>query len=154
RVRTLRLLLQKIGDKGALALFRSPHLAGLTSLCLTSTGITSAAMKDLADSPFLKGLQALELSDNVIYDSGIADLPDAQGREWLREFKGYGMGLSELAATSFADAPIFSRLETLELSQNWLRDEGVVRLVRGKSATWRQLDLGQNEVTDEGAEAL
>src|SRR5204863_3601451 len=64
------------------------------------------------------------------------------------------MGLSDLAAASFADAPIFSRLETLDLPQNWLGDRGVVRLVRGTAATWRHLDLGQNEISDEGAEAL
>jgi uncharacterized protein (TIGR02996 family) len=153
-VRNLRLYDQKIRDKGARALFESPHLAGLTSLSLSSTGITSAAMKGLAASPFLRQLQTLELSNNVIYDTGIAELAEARGWESLRQFMGYGMGLSDEAAPFFADAPIFSRLETLDLSGNWLRDRGVVRLVRGRSATWRRLDLAQNEITDEGAVAL
>ena len=94
------------------------------------------------------------MSGNTIYDSGIADLANAHAWEWLREFKGYSMGLSELAAGDFADAPIFSRLETLELSENWLGDQGIVRLVHGNSAMWRCLDVGQNEITDEGAEVL
>jgi Ran GTPase-activating protein (RanGAP) involved in mRNA processing and transport len=154
RVKTLRLYNQKIGDKGAVALLRSPHLSGLTALCLTSTGITAATMQALAEAPFRRRLEVLELSDNVIYDSGIDDLADAEGWESLREFKGHSMGLSHLAAAAFADAPIFSRLETLEVAQNWLRDAGVARLVQGHSATWRILDLGQNEISDVGAEAL
>jgi uncharacterized protein (TIGR02996 family) len=153
-VRTLGLYNEKVLDQGAEVLFNSPHLAGLTSLDLNSTDITAASMKALAESPYLKRLKALALSSNVIYDTGIAQLAEARGWDALREFKGYSMGLSEEAAAYFADAPIFSRLETLEISENWLGDQGAARLVKGKSATWRHLDLGHNQLTDTGAEAL
>jgi uncharacterized protein (TIGR02996 family) len=154
RLRDLDLYSHKIGDEGARAIFASPHLGGLASLSLNSTEITSEAVEALASSPSIKRLRKLDLSSNAIHDSGIADLASAGDWLPLREFKGWGMGLSPRVAAWFADAAVYSVLEVLEISQNWLGDEGVERLVRGTSGTWRTLDLGGNQIGDDGAEAL
>ena len=154
QVRDLSLYNHKIGNKGAKAFFDSPHLGGLIDLDLNATGLTTAAMKPLARSASLRNLKKLELSGNPIYDSGIADLTEAEGWQPLEEFEGYSLGLSRHVAPWLADAAIFSRLTNLKISQNWLEDRGVARLMQGTTATWRNLDLGQNQVGDAGAEAL
>src|SRR5262249_32757512 len=125
-----------------------------TSLNLNATGITADVMKDLAESPFLKRLQALELSGNAIQDSGIVYLAVAEGWESLREFKGYGMGLSEQAAWDFANVPSFTRLETAERAENWRGDWGVDERVHGVCRGWRRLALAGNQISEEGAETL
>jgi hypothetical protein len=61
----------RLGDAGARALARSPNLARLRLLDLSSNGIGDAGALALAESPHLSGLTELDLDDNPISEQAM-----------------------------------------------------------------------------------
>jgi uncharacterized protein (TIGR02996 family) len=74
QLRVLDLRDNRIGDRGAAALAKSPHLANLIHLDLAGSRIGDTGAKALADSPHLGGLLDLNLYGNAIGDRGAARL--------------------------------------------------------------------------------
>src|SRR5262249_11370989 len=103
---------------------RSPLLAGLTGLALTSSGGTDRDARELARSPHAARLAYLELSDNPLGDAG----PRALGRS--PHLRGLGvLRLARLRAASrrrraLSGPPLLANLVVLDLSENTFGDSG------------------------------
>lgn len=107
-----------IGDKGAKALAKCPHAAGLTELRLGWSGITAQGAKALAGSPYLTRLRVLDLINNHLGDEGLKALaaaPQLAGLTYL-DLCTNDVGLAGLKAVQAAGW----RLTTLRLANNEL----------------------------------
>jgi uncharacterized protein (TIGR02996 family) len=116
-----------LGERGASALARSPHLGRLHGLYLFNNNVGDGGAAALAEAPWLRGLSYLVLSGNELTEGGARSLA-AVGR---------------------------CRLTDLFLAHNDLGTEGVQALAGSELlAGVRALDLGSCNVGPAGAAAL
>jgi uncharacterized protein (TIGR02996 family) len=78
-LRVLNLHENRIGDRGAITLAESPHLANLVLLDLAESHVSDAGAEALAASPHLGGLIDLNLYGNFITDRAAARLRERFG---------------------------------------------------------------------------
>lgn len=86
RLTRLNLHNNKVGDRGAVALARSPHLRGLRSLDLSGNEIADEGAYALAESSTLSGLQWLELGGAELTDSARGALQQRFGERVQLEY--------------------------------------------------------------------
>jgi uncharacterized protein (TIGR02996 family) len=115
------------------ALASCPHLARLSTLNLTCARLSAEFSPDvLISSPYLCGLTDFYLRNDP--DMGCLDRS----------------GLVVLATT-----PHLNRLRTLDLSSNWIGDEGVEIVARAHCLSGLEhLHLGQSDIGDAGVRML
>ncbi len=169
-----------LGDEGAEAIASSPALSGLRVLRLDNCGIGARGAERLASSPHLSRLEVLSLRGNSLLQSGVEALAQAGALPALRSLRLFWDGLPAAAVRALAACPMFrrlrclslscpragaaigadlaaspSQLESLDLSNSRLRDDGLAALLR---APWvknlRNLRLGGNRISAAGIEAL
>ncbi len=116
-LRRLNLLDTGIGDKGAISLAGAETLSPTDMLCLTGNDIGDEGVVALAGSAILAGLHRLYLARNPIADAGaraLADSPHVGGLEEL------GLGgiedLSDDGALALVDSTQLVALRRIELS--------------------------------------
>lgn len=146
-------------------LAESPHLKELRTLCLTSNGVGTAGVLNLTKAAALTNLESLDLTGPGYYESYYDNpLIDLAGMEALADWKG------------------LKNVQSLSLSGSDVRQEGLRRLLQSSNATGLKslslrsgrldgaamaeftdahkklkletLDLGENVLTDSGAESL
>lgn len=127
---------------------------GLRHLDLGSTGLTDRAMIALADSALLMGLEGLVLSDNQLGHETIEALVQHDffvGRTTL-DFSDNQLGDEGFVQLMRSD--MLGILKTLSLSNNDIGDEALDELEGRCFPELTHLDLSNNRISLEGANAL
>lgn len=155
RLESLALPDNDIGPEGAAALAASPFLAGLRELDLTGNEINEAGVRALIDGPAMQRLIRLRLADNPLRD-GVVALAGSElfARMTLADpqLDLHRCGIETVGAAALAASPAFTRIEHLNLDENYLGDAGAASLAR--CANLRTLKLVRNQITDAGAAAI
>jgi hypothetical protein len=144
----------QIGSAGAAAIAESPFLAGLLSLDLSGNEIDELALKRLLSGAATARLNRLVICENPIGRGLPGLIRDALfHRMASREprFDWHKCDLDSGVAEALVQAPEASRIESLNLSDNYLGDAGVEVLSRGTWESLRSLELARNRITDAGA---
>jgi uncharacterized protein (TIGR02996 family) len=128
RLAGLTLTGQELGLRGRMALFDSPHLAGLRKLGLRRNRIDAWTLPGLLHSRWLPQLTALDLSGNLLGEQGLR---------------------------MFAGSPAVAALQELDLSANEATPDAVADLVRSPHlAGLRSLALRESAIHADVAEIL
>ena len=178
-LRSLDLSDNKLGLEGASALADARGLEQLEHLKLPGCGLDADAVEQLARAPFVPNLRSLALSFNPVGDAGaalmlrIAPLKRLQklslhhcaiyGSVSLPRELGWVVRHLDLQSNPFGDAFIeelvqrswMQSVRRLDLRRVRLTDRGAWALARSphlRQLEW--LDLGENEISGEGAHAL
>lgn len=135
-------------------------LPGLKSLVVESGGLDRSVVQDICTSP-LPALEHLEIWLGIENYGGTCTLDDLQpilSGKLFPNLKYLGLMDSEAQdeiAAAAAQAPIVSRLETLDLSMGTLSDEGGKALLASPAiAKLKSLDLHHHYLSDEVMEQL
>jgi uncharacterized protein (TIGR02996 family) len=179
-VRELDLSAAAIDDDGAEALAESPNVVNLTTLELSNNDMTDRGLVALCRSPHLANLVVLELQGGFFTARGVSELAtasfartlttlnlnscqvDAEGAQGLAAgsfpaLKTLALWWGSVGAEGFSAlvaAPWFSNLEQLFAGGNGVGDAGARALAATGSLALRELDLGDNQITDVGVVAL
>jgi uncharacterized protein (TIGR02996 family) len=158
RVATLRLRgAAPSNGLGISELLQSPAVAGLQTLDLSDTGVTTAEMWAVASSPHLDRLATLRLARNPLdtrYLSYLYQRPP-RGRPGLRTLDLSSCGLDAAAIRLMAESSLAHGLETLDLAHNRLGDAGVQALAESPHlGGLRRLNLNANQVGRAGVRAV
>jgi uncharacterized protein (TIGR02996 family) len=154
-LRKLVLYCNGIGEAGAVALAQSPHLTNLRVLNLEFNGIGDAGAEALAKSPHLTNLRVLNLEFNGIGDAGAEALAKSPHLTNLRELNLRDNRIGKAGAEALAQSPHLTNLRELDLSYNGIGDAGAEALAQSPHLTnLRVLNLEYNRIGDEGAAAL
>jgi uncharacterized protein (TIGR02996 family) len=161
RLETLSLSGCAIAD-GAVALAATRGLSNLTTLHLSSNGITDAGATALATSPYLSRLATLDLGGNQIGATGTAALVGSRHLPALRwlQLSSNPFGPTQQAAAENWHAaqvapPPSARPLVLQLLYNQIDDDGAALLAQWPAlARVVILDLGYNSIGNAGAAAL
>lgn len=128
RLKHLDFELAEVGDRGAIAVARSPGMADLEVLRLEDNKVGPEGAEAVAASPHLRKLRELSLGSNRIGDRG---------------------------AIALANSPVVETLECLDLGWARIKADGVKALAKSpRLANLRYLDLAENNFGPEGAKAL
>jgi uncharacterized protein (TIGR02996 family) len=104
-----------LDDVGVDALARSTLFPSLTHLSLNDNDrITSAGLKQLAESPFLAGLTALDVSGNDVNDLGVRAVVDSPAMARLVSFRANNNPFGDAGAVALAASPLLARLAKAE----------------------------------------
>jgi uncharacterized protein (TIGR02996 family) len=149
RLRHLDLSFNELDDDGLDALLHLPALSALTQLELRHNHLTSGTLRRLRHAPCWENLRSLNLRENEIGVEGILEL--SRSAPPALQFLGVGsgkiggvQGLAQLLA-----APLFPRLEYLDVGHSGLGASGMEELARYKGATrLRRLNLEANRLDD------
>jgi uncharacterized protein (TIGR02996 family) len=142
----------EISDVGTCALIHSPHLAGLTELCLSPMDVKDGSR--LRESDTLRNLTVLRLSGEDLED-GIRSLLHSQFITRLRVLELSYTGARDEQAEEIADCRDLGELQYLNLADNDISDEGLHALAsRGRIPRLRWLNLSKNRITSAGLRAL
>ncbi len=159
-LRCLDLSGNEIRDEGLRAVVSAPQWAGLRELNLHRNVIGPDGLGYLTRSPTWRGLTKLTLADTgFIYAVNSALLGDAgaaaiAGSPCLEELEFCASEMGPRGAWELAGRD-FPRLESLELSYNEMRDEGLGHLLsRGRFPRLRRLSVRFAELTSAGVRAL
>jgi uncharacterized protein (TIGR02996 family) len=141
---------------GISELLQSPAVAGLQTLDLSESGVTTAEMRAVASSPHLDRLATLRLARNTLdahYLSYLYQRPP-RGRPGLRTLDLSSCGLAA-AIRVLAESSLAGGLEALDLAHNRLGDAGVQALAESPHmGGLRRLNLSANQVGPAGTRAL
>jgi len=186
-LRVLKALGLEADDLGRLA--ESPHLKNLKKLCLTSNGVGTSGVLSLTNAATMNKLETLDLTGPGYYESYYDNpLIDLAGMEALADWKGlksirslslsgsdvrseglgcllkspHAAGLNSLslrggrldgaAMTEFANANEKLKLETLDLGENVLSDSGAENLATAECLSeLKTLYLDRCEIPEDGA---
>ncbi len=147
----LRLGRNRLGDDGAESLANSPYLANLDELDLSENELGEVAARAIATSARLGRLRQLEVGGNAIGPVGSVALAGLPLR--YLGLEGNRVGGPRLAGLTRA-ADLF-RVEALNLAATGLTPSSLRAALTGlTTAAVEELDLGGNELHDEGAEVL
>jgi uncharacterized protein (TIGR02996 family) len=149
-------------DRGRLQLslsahaFQTPHFSDLWSSeafawtdSLTLTNATPGTIGHVSAMPALRGLRELVVQDGRVGNNGLAQLAASPHLHELRVLRLPMAGIGGRTAGTLR----MPRLETLDLSQNYLRDTDLANLLEAGLPAVRDLHLGYNNLSD-GAMAL
>jgi uncharacterized protein (TIGR02996 family) len=161
-VADLRLTANWIGESGVAALVANPSVRQLRKLELYSSDLTDAAIATLASAPWFPGLHSLEVGNNPFGEPGLHSLIGATGSGALRSLSIQGPTVStpgkrfdDNALAALFGSPRLAELQDLDLTLNSIGDSGVDILCTPKTTFRpRRLRLGDNAITDRGAESL
>ncbi|MBH25352.1 MAG: hypothetical protein CMH57_13050 [Myxococcales bacterium] len=143
-----------IGDDGAVALSRSPHMTLARHLSMASNQITDLGVVALAHSPHLKHLERLELGSNRI---GVEGLRALAASTRLGALEHLGLSDNALTAESIRALLQGARLDltSLDLSRNRLGLDAIEALSRAPELVrLTRLDLSHNQIGPDAAAAL
>lgn len=154
--RALRVYDERLGDAGAAAFARSPHLGGLVELAL-ATGITPRGIELVADAPALArspDLALLDLARNRVGTDGVAALGASGHLRGLRALR--------LGRTSFDRAAVdalawggFAPLASLDLDAAGLTERDVAVLCASpRFEGLTELNLSNNALGVSACEAV
>ena len=144
---TLRLDDGALGDEGARAFGRSPHLQNLRALSL-SFGMTADGVAALVGEN-TRQVRDLRLARNRIGARGVARLAGAPRLEALH------LGRNALDDEALDALPAWPRLARLDLDCNAFTGAGLERLcASGRLAGVRELNLSNNRIGRRGCDAL
>jgi uncharacterized protein (TIGR02996 family) len=138
------------------ALARSRHLLALEELNLGNhTGIDAAGVRELSSSPNLANLSVLLLHYNPLGDEGLITLAWSEQLPRLRELYVSGIGAGDRGASTVAGGRLRD-LTDLDLRDNQIGDEGVEALANWNWAGDRlqALYLVNNRIGERGANSL
>ena len=136
-------------------LFRSPHVANLTSLCVSSDRITSAGAEQIAASPYLGKLKELNLAGNTIGNKGLKALLGSPQLNSLETLDLSYNNLGPVVGKSLATLPVWPTLKHLNLYANQLGKAGGLALANAGNLDGLQtLDLRVNVACSIAATAL
>ncbi len=147
-VRRVRLM-----DAGACAddLARAPHLARVRELDFAGADLGNAGVAAFAASPHLGRLRALELGFTGAGDGGV----HALARGSFARLRSLGLGGNQAVTAGgivgLTAAVWFGRVRSLDVSDNLLDRDAVVRLAGSKLRT---LNIAANPLRDAGVVAL
>jgi uncharacterized protein (TIGR02996 family) len=127
-----------IGDSALRRLVSSQLSSRLSSLDLSSTGITPEGFEHLANAVF-PSLETLDLSQNSLGRAGIASLICAVGLRHVRHLNLQATIYEEDTYAELGDWPEDWPLERLDLSSNDMSEQGAIQL--GASPLLRTLRL-------------
>jgi uncharacterized protein (TIGR02996 family) len=149
-------------DRGRLQLtisshaFQTPHFADLWHSeafawtdHLTLTNATPGTIGHVATLKAMSGLRELVVQDGRVGNNGLAQLANSPYLHELRVLRLPMAGIGGRASGTLR----MPRLETLDLSQNYLRDTDLANLLEAGLPAVRHLHLGYNNLSD-GAMAL
>lgn len=146
-----------ISSEGVHALANTPTLDSLRVLDLSGNDISDAGIRYLVESQYLQKLHTLRITANHIGDAGVQTLMGSAlltrllQRDPRLNLRQNVIGMPGVLALAKASCPA----TTLDLSGNYLGDEGVRALVEQPAwPTLRRLYLAQNSISDLGAMAL
>ena len=136
------------------ALFKSPHVNGLSRLSVALDRIDAVMARALVASEPLRHLAALDLSGNPLGEAGARVLADARHFGRLAELNLDDTGLDESAVDAFATAH-FPALQKLSLVNNDLRPGAIKALVTAPFfESLAELNLAGNRIGAGGSAAL
>jgi len=136
------------------AILKRPELAALTGLDLCFDHLDGRDAALLAACRHLTGLKRLNLNGNPIGDEGAARLGTSPHLMGLEALHLEHCGLGPAAVNSLVTARL-TRLRALDLSENFLGDDGVARLAAATFlARFTALDLTAVGTGDGGAQRL
>lgn len=149
-LRQLNLEQNRLGEAGVSALVKAPALAALSELHLGNNALDAGAAQALARASWMRGVQRLDLGTNPLDDTSMERLTEdgaAASLRWLR-----------LSHSRVGEAPggwvaALPALETLELNNTLLRDDGLVALL-DRGPALHSLNLDASFVGDRGAARL
>ncbi|MFQ3592119.1 MAG: TIGR02996 domain-containing protein [Gemmataceae bacterium] len=131
--------------------FQTPHFSDLWKSeafawtdCLTLTNATPGTIAHLAGMPALGGLRELVVQEGRVGNNGFAVLADSPH---LRELRVLRLPMTGIGGR--VPGPLhMPHLETLDLSQNYLRDIDLANLLQVDLPAVRHLHLGYNNLSD------
>lgn len=136
-----------LGDEGAFAFARSPHLRGVHSLAL-STGMTSSGASSLVGEN-MRAVRDLRLARNRLDARGVEALAA------LGDIEALHLGRNHLDDEALDAVGSWPRLRRLDLDYNAFTGEGLERLcATGRLACVRELNLSNNRIGRQGCDAL
>ncbi len=159
-VRVLRLDEASIGIKGARALAQSPHLKGLTTLSLRNVlgnTLTDQLLTSAQAQHFITALPNLTALDLSGHNLGKGLEPSEEAKHNGAQLKALSMAWASLqpqAGQALASSPALGDIQTLDLSSNALKDEGIEGLAVRRWDQLSTLNLTQNQLTDAAAPSL
>lgn len=144
----------ELGDEGFTAIANAPAAQNLTSLNVTSCGVSGDALAELGAK--LPRLTTLVLTSNPIGDDGLANLRQWKQLARVETLYLSGCELSAEGITDFLEGLTFGRLQKLTLRDNGLDDEIAAAFVKNAARLpmLRHLELVRTGVTDAGVESL
>jgi uncharacterized protein (TIGR02996 family) len=145
----------RITGDGLCLLAESPFYAGLVALDVSGNDINDAGIRALVASPSMARLRTFRANGNPIGDAGAAVLAQSPllarmvKAEPRLELRGCSIGVPGAAA--LAACPALAECSTLDLTNNYLRDEGVAAILRSLHlGKLKVLRLAWNQLTDPG----
>ena len=154
RVIELDLNRQLIGGKSLQSLLQSEHCQSLRVLRLDRCNLLDHSIQFLANTPTLRSLRTLSLAGNSVGSSSVLFLARSAHLTELRELRLSENHLGVEGAIALCSQPTF-RLTTLDLGSNDIGNDGAAALARcPQLADLRRLDLPTNAVGNLGLEAL
>lgn len=152
-----------VGELGQLA--ESPHLKNLRTLCLTSNGVGTAGVLSLTRAATLTSLETLDLTgpgyyesyyDNPLIDlAGMEALADWKGLKSVRSLSLSGSDVRTEGLRRLLQSPHADGLRSLSLRSGRLDGAAMAEFTNAnKTLKLETLDLGENVLTDSGAEHL
>lgn len=163
---TLRVLKASGLDANELGhLAESPHLKKLRTLCLTSNGVGTAGILNLTQAATLTNLESLDVTGPGYYESYYDNpLIDLAGMEALAEWKGLksvrslslsGSDVRKEGLQKLLQSPHATGLKSLSLRCGRLDGAAMAEFTNAnKKLKLETLDLGENVLSDSGAENL
>lgn len=163
---TLRVLKASGLDADELGeLAQSPHLEKLQTLCLMSNGVGTAGVLSLTNAATLKRLETLDLTgpgyyesyyDNPLIDlAGMEALADWEGLQNVRSLSLSGSDVRSEGLRRLLQSPYAAGLKRLSLRSGRLDGAAMAEFANAnEKLKLETLDLGENILTDSGAENL
>jgi uncharacterized protein (TIGR02996 family) len=129
-----------IGDDAVVAMTKVQRPARLLDLRLKACGLTSAALKAVADSPFMAGLIRLDLSSNYTSVEGQLIRDESSNK------------IDDTGVIALARSNHIKGLRLLILHANQVTSDGAAALAQSSNlGTMRIMHLGHNAIDDTGA---
>ncbi|MBX9625418.1 MAG: hypothetical protein K2X82_16550, partial [Gemmataceae bacterium] len=150
-LRALHLARNRLGDGGAAALGRSAGLTKLETLDLSENELSECGARALAGSAAWPGLRELDLAHNPLGPGGAEAVAGRFGS--LRRLGLSGTGLGGRLHSRHGAADLL-RVPAVDLSANGLTPADVKALLSCGPVGAAALDLGHNDLGDEGVRVL
>lgn len=156
-LREINLSFNKIGDRGLMAMTFLKHCPQLMRLNLSHNQFSDEGCQYLAETlRCLPELRELKLSQNNITKNGLAHLYGALCHcPKIKVIDLSGCKLDDTAFKYLIDLASKSSLDSLELGNNFISDEGVKALCQPQeSIVIRSLNIANNRLSSHGIDAL
>jgi hypothetical protein len=154
RFRMLHLALCPVGDAGCRAVAESRHVAGLEAIALTRAGVSGDGIAALLSSERLPALTTLMLPRTDLDPAAVAAFTASAPVIPLARLDLSYCPIGDAGVGLLAQSPLSAGLTHLRSNECDIGDASGAALAAGNVANLRQLDLGRNRITDEGAAAL